>query len=187
MKRIGLVLCLLGCGEPEPVVSGVPQTPEDAAERRKAAELRASPAAIDAAYERAEGVYVDLRYLGGRSYTGVREEVEAQLGAVLEEEELSTLDGREVRLERGTLRVVDGIIYMLDIPLPAPVRRTEALALLGLPAATKDYVLLTTEFRLTNSWGYRRIRFFRTERDGQQVDRVEAWRFVPMERQRTGK
>lgn len=183
------LLLILGvaCGDPEPVVSGVPATPEAVAERREAAELRASPSNIDAGYEKPEGVHVDVRYLGGRRYTQIRDEVASQLGAVIEERTLAEGAGTEVRLERGTLRLLDDTIYMLEIPLPAPVRRTEALALLGFPAAIRDYTLTTTEFRLTNMWGFRRLIFFRTERDGEFVDRVQAWRFTPMEKQRQGR
>lgn len=178
---------IFACADPQPVVSGVSPSPTAAAERREAAELRASPAAMDAAYTKEEGVYIDVRYLGGRSYTAIRDEVLNQLGAVLEEKPLSELEGSEIRFERGTLRVVSDTIYMLDLPLPAPVRRTEALSLLGFPPATRDYILTTLEFRLTNVWGFRRLRFFRTERDGEQIDRVQAWRFVPMEQQRAGR
>ena len=85
-----MFFALLACGAPEPVIQAVepPATAEEARERRVAAELKASPQNIDATYKRAEGVYVDVRYLGGRDYKAARAEIADQLGAGVEEDEI---------------------------------------------------------------------------------------------------
>jgi hypothetical protein len=181
--RLLLLLGLVaGCDPPAPVLRAVdpPRTAEAVAERRAASELRASPSAVEAAYVKAPGVYIDARYLGGRAYRAVRAEVEEQLGAVLEEQEPSGTPGgegvRSVVFERGTLRLAGDTIQMIEVPLPEPVRRTEALGMLGFPPATGHYLALSLEFRLTNTWGFRRIRFFRAARGSEDVTRVQVWK-----------
>lgn len=173
-----VLIWLLACSGSEPVVSGVPDTPEEVRTAREAKERRADPAEKAAVYQKAEGVYIDARYLGGRSYSAVRDELEAQLGAVTGEEDLGE-DGKEIQFERGSLRVLNNEIYMLAIPLPEPLRRTEALGVLGFPATNQKYITTNTEFRLTNAWGFRRIRFFRVERDSEDIERVEIWKTTP--------
>ena len=69
---------------------------------------------------------------------------------------------------------------MLDIPLPEPMRRDEALRSLGFPdLAPRDYNVLTLEYRLTNAWDFRRLRFSRAEPGSDRIDRVEAWKRSP--------
>lgn len=173
-----LLLLALGCGDPEPVLQAVepPSTPEAVAEKRAAAERRTSPANVEAIYQKPEGVYVDARYLGGRGYDAVRPEIEQQLGAVVEERPPAS-GGREIVFERGTLRLVGNRIQMVEVPLPEPLRRSEALARLGFPPATRDYKELALEYRLLNEWGFRRIRFVRAARDSEEIVRVQAWKF----------
>ncbi|MDP2311595.1 MAG: hypothetical protein Q8P41_01715 [Pseudomonadota bacterium] len=173
-----LLAFLLACNDPEPVLRAVeaPASVEEVAERRAAAELRATPANIDATYEKPAGVYIDARHLGGRSYRSARAEVEQQLGAVIEEREVQG-GAKEVVFERGTLRLAGDTIQMVDVPLPEPLRRTEALGVLGFPPATGEYQSLSLEFRLLNTWGFRRIRLYRTARGSEEIARVEAWRF----------
>jgi hypothetical protein len=155
---------------------------EEVTSKREAEALRASPAAIEARYQKAEGVYVDARYLTGRSYSAVREQVEAQLGPVLTEEELTGDGGKRVRFERGVAQVGDDTIYMLELPLPEHLRRTEALAVLGFPPATGEYQVTNKQFRLLNTWGFRRIIFHRVEAGSEEIDRVEVWKETPMDR-----
>lgn len=174
----GMLLVLwLGCGSDEPVITAVP-TPISAEEltiqRYKQLE-KASPVNLVRTYEKPAGIYVDVRYFGGKNYESVRDQLTEQLGAVQDTNELGDL-GREVVFERGTLRVQGGEIYMIEIPLPEPLRRTEALGVLGFPPASRDYLSLTLEYRLTNVWGFRRIRFLRAERDSEDIVRVQAWK-----------
>lgn len=173
-----LLLLLLACGDPEPVLQAVapPRTPQEIAEQREKAELRASTANLEATYVKGEGVYVDARYLGGRRYDAVRAEIEQQLGAVVEEREAPG-GAREVVFERGSLRLSDGTIQMVDVPLPEAVRRSDALALLGFPPATGEYKPFLLEYRLLNEWGFRRIVLVRAERGSEDIVRVQAWKF----------
>lgn len=170
---------LLACGSPEPVLRAVQPTPEAevVAERRKEAELKATPAAVDARYVKPEGVYVDARYLGGRPWRTVRADVEEQLGAVIEEREAAG-GGLEVVLERGTIRLSDARIQMVEVPLPELMRRSDAMAALGFPPPTRDYQPFSLEFRLLNEWGFRRIRFFRAEPGSEDIVKVQAWKFT---------
>lgn len=176
-----MFFALLACGAPEPVIQAVepPATAEEARERRVAAELKASPQNIDATYKRAEGVYVDVRYLGGRDYKAARAEIADQLGAVVEEDVVE--GASQVLFERGTIRLDEGRIQMIEVPLPEPMRRSDALAALGFPPATRDYQALSLEFRLLNSWGFRRLRFFRAARGSEDVVKVQAWKYATSE------
>ena len=176
-----LVGVLAACVGDEPVVSGVkPRTVEEVRAKRESQAIAASPRALEVGYTKADGVYIDVRFLGGRSYTAIRPEIEAQLGGLLETNELPEGQGVELAFTRGRIRTLDGTIYMLDIPLPEPMRRDEALRLLGFPEIVpREYNVLALEYRLTNVWDFRRLRFFRTEPDGERVDRVEAWKRTP--------
>ena len=71
---------------------------------------------------------------------------------------------------------------MLSVPLPEPLRRTDALELLGFPPQVDDTIVLHREYRLNHEWGFRRIRMMRLGQDNELVDKVEAWRWVPGER-----
>lgn len=174
---------LWGCAGSEPVVPAVQptETVEQVAERRKRQELRASPRNVEVLYEKPEGVYVDVRYLGGRSWDGVREDVERQLGAVLGRAPTPEGD-EEVTLQRGTVRLRDGAIVMIDVPLPEPARRTDALVALGFPANADGWQALALEYRLVNAWGFRRLRFVRADRESEDIVRVQAWKTAPSDR-----
>lgn len=187
MRVLAVVLpLLLACGSDEPVLSGVaPPVPIPSIE---AAEGTAEAAPADGAeaapdgptvYQRAEGVYVDARYLGGKRYREVRDEVAAQLGALQSAEDLPGDNGREMVFERGNLRLIDDQIILVEVPLPTPLRRTEALAILGFPPATGRYLILHREFRLNHVWGFRRLRMMRENRNSENVIRVQAWYRVP--------
>lgn len=174
-----LLLLALGCSGDEPVVSGVPQptTAEAVREEREEREARASPKYVEASYQKPEGVLIDVRYLGGRDYQAVRGEVAEQLGGLVESVELPEGQGKELRFERATVRVVDGAIYMFDVALDPPVRRDQALVKLGFPdSIPKEYTVLPREFRATHVWGFRRLRFFRVEQGSELIERVQAWK-----------
>ncbi len=66
---------------------------------------------------------------------------------------------------------------MIDVALDPPVRRNEALSQLGFPESVpRDYIVLSREFRATQVWDFRRLRFFRVEEGSELVNRVQAWK-----------
>ena len=188
-----VLLWSLACGS-APVVSGVPTpstgspqtspspdarpTEAQVTERRQRQALRASPENLIATYKKPEGVYVDARYFGGRNYEMVRDQLVAQLGALQDSEDLQW-QGQEMTFELGSVRVKDGEIYMIEIPLPEELRRTDALAVLGFPPAARDYTDLTHEYRLNNAWGFRRIRFLKVAPGSEMIRTVQLWKSEP--------
>jgi hypothetical protein len=176
---VSWLLLLPACERDEAVLSGVPAptSVEEVRARREAGEIAASPTHEGAAYQRAEGVYVDVRYLSGRAYNAVRADLEEQLGALAASVDLPEGQGRELRFERATIRVLEGTIYMMDVVLDPPVRRGEALQKLGFPEfVPRDYSVLAREFRVNQVWGFRRLRFLRVEEGSELVERVQAWK-----------
>ncbi|MCK6505107.1 hypothetical protein L6R53_17195 [Myxococcota bacterium] len=179
--RLLLTLLLIACGPEEPVLQGVPAEPM----------LAGQPAAADLAggtasdptrpYARREGVVVDVHYLGGRSYTEHRDALADQLGALREVVDLPAGAGQRLDFERGTAQVLDDRIYMLRVPLPEPMRRSQALEVLGFPPYVGRYVTLHREYRLNNAWEFRRIRLRRASAEDELVTEVEAWHHVPGE------
>ena len=179
-----MLFLLLACTDPTPIVSGVQPRPVEAiAAKREAEALRASPTALDAAYKKPDGIYIDARYLCGRTYTAIRDEVETQLGALISERDLPE-GGKELVFDRARAQVVEDTITMIEVPLPERLRRTEALAVLGFPPATGDYHPTSGGFRLLNVWGFRRIIFHRAEPGGEDIDRVEVWKGTTLDRRK---
>jgi hypothetical protein len=82
----------------------------------------------------------------------------------------------------GTIRVVDGRIYMIRVPLLRPMRRTEALEEAGFPPYSSGVIRSHREFRINHEWGFRRIRLRRAGPDDELVVQLEAWRWLPKER-----
>jgi len=175
-----LAMLLAGCGAEEPVLQGVPPEPLLATEERTERTARTVSEA-EAGYARAADVYVDVHYLGGASYRQSRDVVAEQLGALQQTTELPAGSGQRMDFERGAIQVLDDHIYMLQIPLPQPVRRTAALAELGFPPFVGRYVTLHREYRLNNTWSFRRIRMKRSSPADELVTEVEAWHSVPGE------
>ena len=169
-SAIFLPLLFAACGPPEPVLPGVlrPQA-EERGER-----------AIES-YERPDGVYVDVRYLAGESLDKVRDQVAIQLGDVQEIRPLDPRDGEEMILERGHLRLKEGVIYRVDVELPEPVPRSEALAMLGLPIQADRWYGTHREWLLRWTWGFSKIRMVREEgaASPESVVLVELTRWDP--------
>ncbi len=160
------------------VVQPARQTPEDIARTRAKDELKHHPnTAAALVYAKPDGVYVDARYLGQQTYTVARGEIEAQLGALVSQTDLPPGQGQEIKLERGTLRVYNDRIYLVDVPLPEPVRRDQALGMCGFPvSAALNWAEFSGEYRVLNQWGFRRVIFTRKARDSEDIVRVQAWR-----------
>ena len=172
-----LAICFLlaACGEPEPVLPGVPSGP------LVPAAPRSTEPEAPRIYELPPGVMVDVQYLVGHPLSQVRAEVLTQLGSLVSSTELPPGRGEELQMERGTIRALEDRIYMLRIPLPNPMRRSEVLRLIGLPPQVGETIQTHREYRLNHERGIRRIRMMRQSRRNELVTEVEVWQFIPGE------
>jgi hypothetical protein len=178
-------LVLGGCGHDENVLLGVEEQAREAAPttrdevwgRAPLGEPRpATPAAQAAAYEKPEGVWVDVRWFGGRRYDDVEDLLVQQLGPLAERKVLDERAGEELRFQNGEVRVVRGVVYMLRVRLPEPLTRTDALLALGFTTQADHWRETHREYRLAHAFDFVR---FRMQRDAVRRDRVvvvEAWK-----------
>ena len=176
---LSTLLALTACSPPDPVLSGIPDQPLLApkADGTEDSSNEAAP------YVKPADVYVDIRHLCGQRMDAVRVELNEPLGGRQSVRELGAVDGREIQYIRGTIRVVDGTIYMVSVPLIEPMYRRVAFQQTGFPAFSGGVIRLSNEFRINNSWDYRRIRMKRVSRDAEMVSEIEAWRWIPRDRQ----
>ena len=181
MNALLLLRVLLACDPPDPVLSGIPEGP-----------LLAAPPASDVendqpepveAYVKPPEVHVDIRHLCGQQFDAVRADLIEQLGERQRVRVLDAVRGREIQYERGRVRVLDGVVYMMSVPLNEPMYRRMAFERTGFPAFSGAAIQLSGEYRITNEWDFRRIRMKRVARDAEMVNHVEAWRWLPRERQ----
>lgn len=133
-------------------------------------------------YQKHPNVLVDIRHFGGKNYRQMRDRIDEQMGALQSTKELDNGRGRELIFERGVVRTSKNTIYMMRVPLPSPLRRSEALEKVGFPPFVGGYTGFHREYRLHNEWGFRRIRMKRENRRSERVTEVEAWRWLPGER-----
>ncbi len=179
---------MLGCGTEEPVLLGV--EPEDVqAEKPKANDrsdvwqrvipesaYRDNPEVEAQAYAKPDGIYVDISWLGGRRYDDVASELETQLGPLHERKVLDARRGEELVYERGDVRVVRGVVYMIRVQLPEPLTRTEALLVTGFTIYADHWRETHREFRLSHTFDFERFRLMRHGEDRDRVVSVEAWK-----------
>ena len=160
-------------------MSGIPQQPllVPAADTPERSTKEPEP------YVKPADVYVDVRHLCGQKLDSVRVELNEQLGDRQSVRELGEVNGRELQFIRGTVREVDGTIYMVSVPLLEPMYRRLALQQSGFPAFSGGVIRLSNEFRINNSWDFRRIRMKRIARNEEMVSEIEAWRWIPRDRQ----
>lgn len=176
---LSTLLALTACSPPDPVLSGLPDRPLLFPKANGTAKTTNEPAP----YVKPADVYVDVRHLCGQRMDAVRVELNEQLGDRQNVRELGAVDGREIQFIRGTIREVGGTIYMVSVPLIEPMYRRVALQQTGYPAFAGGVIRLSNEFRINNSWDHRRIRMKRVARDAEMVSEVEAWRWIPRDRQ----
>ena len=162
---------LLACGPPEPVLPGVVQSPETTEEGLTVRSLQA--------YEKPAGVYVDVGHLCGKSLESVRDQLSEQLGDIRESRDLHPKDGKELVLERGSVRVKDGRVYLIHVDLEGPLRRSTALQALGLPPTVRKWNAFTHEFNTRFHAGFERIRMGRMEPGTEEVVWVEVMKASP--------
>jgi hypothetical protein len=185
---LGLLLALSSaCVTEEPVLLGVEPDPEPApTERAKVwqrvipdSAYRDDPVVVAQAYSKPAGVYVDIHWLGGRRYDDIAAELEAQLGPLHERKVLDSRKGEELVYERGEVRVLRGVVYMLRVRLPEPLTRSDALLSTGFSIYADHWRETHREFRLSNSFEFERFRLMRDGNDKDRVVSVEAWKLNP--------
>ena len=173
-----IITLVLSCEPPEPVISGIPREPLLSSNRTEIPKKVKKKTQ----YTKPEGVYVDVRHLCGQRLEAIRDHVYDQLGPRQNVRELGEVAGREIQFTRGTIRVLDGVVYMMSIPLIEPMYRRQALQNVGFPAQTTSVLAYSGEYRINNQWDFRRIRMRRSERDSETISEVEVWRWLPRER-----
>ena len=180
---------LLACGGEEPVLLGVKPEAEPESESNERSKVwqrvipesayRDDPVVEAEAYSKPDGVYVDIHWLGGRRYDDVIGEVELQLGPLHERKVLDARRGEEWVYERGDVRVIRGVIYMVRVQLPEPLTRSEALLVTGFSIYADHWRETHREYRLSNSFDFERFRLMRHDQDKDRVVTVEAWKQSP--------
>ena len=174
-----LTAALTACDPPEPVISGIPAQPllsaTDAAPKKEPK--------LAAPYAKPKDVYVDVRHLCGKRFEAIRDQLFDQLGTRQNTRDLGEVYGQEIQYTRGRIRLLDGIVYMMSVPLLEPMYRRQALQQIGFPAQTSNVLSYSGEFRINNQWDFRRLRLKRSARDAETVNEIDVWRWLPRERQ----
>ena len=173
------LLLIIACRETSPVLQGIeePGLLQDITPVQENRTVKK-----EAVYEKAAGVYIDIFYLGGRSFTEMRGVLAQQLGNLRETTELPLNNGMLYLYERGNIQVLEDEIYQFKIPLPEPMRRSQAFQLFGFPEQIDKYMITHKEYRVENQWEFRRFRLRRESQKNELVTHFEAWKWVPNER-----
>jgi len=157
----------------EPVLTGLSSAP--------ATEI-AVESADSYVYERPDGVLVDVPHMVGKSLDAARVLLEQQMGSLQAVEALGSREGRQIQFERGRVREIDGSIYQVHVDLPRPVRRSEAMRMVGLPSQVREWLGAALEWRTSWVHGMERVRMGREERGSEFVIWVEVRRYNPRKR-----
>jgi hypothetical protein len=130
------------------------------------------------AYEKPEGVFVDVGRLSGRQWNTIRGEVEQQMG-MLQTKVDRGRDGIEYQLGRGYVRVVGGQVQMIWLELPYAMRRSQAMEVIGLPPQVREWHSNKRDWVAHHQFGFDRIRMGRTgsESESELVEWVEVRKF----------
>ena len=175
-----LLFALLSCRESAPVLPAI-EEPRLLENITSAEEARTSDKK-NVVYQKQPNVYIDVFYLGGRSFTESRGVLAEQLGNLQDSVELPFNHGKQYQFERGTLQVLNDEIYRFQILLPELKRRSQAFQMMGFPEQIDDYIITHKEYRVDNEWEFRRFRLRRDNTENEFVTQFEAWKWVPNER-----
>ena len=184
VSGFAIAALLLGCREETPVLTGIPAAPllegTASAQERRAQIEEDLPEVIQDVYEKPAGVYIDITHITNRSFRDSRDVIADQLGELIQTTDRH--DGMtEMLFERAVIRLSDDRIFMIRVPLPEPLRRSESLQLLGFPMFVDRYITFHHEYRLNHEWDFRRIRLKRQSSESELITEVEAWRWIPGE------
>jgi hypothetical protein len=176
---LGVILMGAACRTPEPGEPDAEPRLGAVAERETTRGVRPAvdAAVTDAAADDgpAEGVLADLRWLGGQREQDVVDRLEEAFGPRTGEVDLQTR-GREIRFERGAVRVRGGRLVMVRFDLPEAMSRPEALEATGFPPSTGGWRTTHREYRLGRACGFDRFRLGRAPGGSDRVVSVEAWK-----------
>lgn len=176
---IVFMLSIFGFGcEDEPVLQAI-ETPTILDEVQSADERLATQDVVD--YQKKKGVYVDVRYLGGRPWIDAQSTLTEQLGDLQDSQELPMRQGTRYIYDKGSVYIYEDQVYRIDLPLPEELRRSQVLQLLGFPEQVDKYLITHREYVLENEWEFRRIRMKRVGTENELVKEVSAWKFSPQE------
>lgn len=176
---IVLLLSILGFGcDDEPVLQAI-ETPTLLDELPSAEERIATKDIVE--YQKKDGVYVDVRYLGGRSWIDAQPTLAEQLGNLQDSLELPMRQGVRYQYDKGSVYIYEDQVYRIDLPLPEELRRSQVLQILGFPEQVDKYLITHREYVLENEWEFRRIRMKRVGTENELVKEVSAWKFSPQE------
>lgn len=181
---IAIAALLLGCRQETPVLTGIPAAPilkgTASAQERRVQIAEDLPEVTQDDYEKPAGVYIDLSHITSRSFRDSRDLIADQLGELIETH--ARHDGMtEMTFERAVVRLSDDRIFMIRVPLPEPLRRSDSLQLLGFPMFVDRYITYHNEYRLNHEWSFRRIRLKRQSPESELITEIEAWRWIPGE------
>ena len=175
-----LLFALLCCRESDPVLPAI-EEPRLLGNITSAEEVRTSDKQ-SVVYQKQPDVYIDVFYLGGRSFTESRGVLAEQLGDLKESSDLPFNHGKQYQFERGILQVLNDEIYRFQIPLPELQRRSQAFQMMGFPEQIDNYIITHKEYRVDNEWEFRRFRLRRDNVENEFITQFEAWKWVPNER-----
>jgi hypothetical protein len=175
-----LFLLIFACRESSPVLQGIeePEILNDITSASQNRTVEKKPKV----YQKADGVYIDVFYLGGRSFSETRGILAEQFGDLTESMELPMNNGMKYQFEKGHIQVLEDEIYLIKVPLPEVMRRSQTFQIFGFPEQIDKYMITHKEYRVENQWEFRRFRLRRDSEKNEFVTHFEAWKWVPNER-----
>lgn len=175
--NFSLALALIfSCKDSEPIIKGLEEQSILAKQNTYNSKKKNS------GYQKLEQVYIDVFYLGGRSYTNSQGIIAEQLGQFQETIELPMGKGLRHRFERGNIQVLNDEIYMIQIELPEVRRRSETFQMMGFPEQIDNYIITHREYIVEHQWEFLRFRLYRESKNNEMVNRFEAWKWAPKDR-----
>ena len=171
------ILWMTACGDPKPVLQGLE---EQSILAKK--DLFSAPQKKNEGYQKSPQVYIDVFYLGGRSYTTSKGIIAEQFGQFQEVIELPMGKGMRYRFEKGNIQVLNDEIYMIQIDLPELKRRSESFRMMGFPDQIDKYIITHREYIVKHQWEFLRFRLYREDKNSEMVTRFEAWKWDPKDR-----
>jgi hypothetical protein len=132
--------------------------------------------AVTEPYEKPKGVFVDVSRFGGRQWNQIRGEVEKQMGELRAKVDHGR-DGMELRLARGSVRILDDQVQIIHVELPYVMRRSQAMEAVGLPPQVREWHGNERDWVAHHAFGFERIRMGRDAPDSELVVWVEARKF----------